>query len=147
MPNGHTAYLVDTSVWIEGLRSSGSPSIRSLLKPLIASGQAAITDWIILELMTGLRSGEGKDSLLQWFVPISRLSFDSSWWEDAWEHAARLRKHGVSPTAADCFIATVAIKHGVSLIHCDGDFEAMKPTLALRTIDWTGERTPRGRAP
>ena len=137
MSNGRPVHLVDTSVWIEGLRPHGSLSIQSLLKPLIVSGQTAITGWIILELMTGLRSGERKESLLQWLAPISRLTFESSWWDDAWEHAARLRKAGVSPTAADCLIATVAIKHDVSLIHCDGDFEAMKPTLALRTIDWT----------
>ena len=103
----------------------------------------AVTQWILLELMTGLRSREGKESLLQWFVPITRLGFDASWWEAAWEHAAQLRKIGVSPTAADCFIATVAIKHGVALIHCDADFEAMKPVIALRTIDWTKERDRR----
>ena len=102
-----------------------------------------MTEWILLELMTGLRSREGKESLLQWFVPITRLGFDVSWWEDAWEHAAELRRNGVSPTAADCFIATVAINHGVALVHCDADFEAMKPVIALQTIDWTRERTAR----
>ena len=143
MPNGHPTYLVDTSVWIEGLRPGGSPAIRSLLKPLIAGGQVALTEWILLELMTGLRSKEGKESLLLWFVPILRLAFEARWWEDAWEHAAQLRKNGVSPTAADCFIATVAIKHGVALIHCDADFEAMKPIIPLRTIDWTRDRARR----
>lgn len=132
-------YLVDTSVWIHGLRPGGSPAIRSLLKPLLVSGDTAITDWILLELMTGLRSSEGKDTLLQWFAPVTRLSFEPSWWEEAWEYAVRLRKDGVSPTAPDCFIATVAVKHRVSLIHCDTDFEAMKPSLPLHTLDWTGQ--------
>lgn len=136
-------YLVDTSVWIHGLRPGGSPSIQSLLKPLIVSGDTAITDWILLELMTGLRSSEGKDTLLQWFAPVTRLSFEPSWWEEAWEYAVRLRKNGVSPTAPDCLIATVAIKHRVSLIHCDTDFEAMKPSLSLHTLDWTGQLTRR----
>jgi predicted nucleic acid-binding protein len=89
--------------------------------------------------MTGLRSSEGKDTLLQWFAPVTRLSFESSWWEEAWEYAVRLRKDGVSPTAPDCLIVTVAIKHRVSLIHCDTDFEAMKPSLPLHTLDWTGQ--------
>lgn len=131
-------YLVDTSVWIHGLRPGGSPSIQSLLKPLIVSGETAITDWILLELMTGLRSSEGKETLLHWFAPVTRLSFEPSWWEEAWEYAVRLRQNGVSPTAPDCLIATVAIKHRVSLIHCDADFEAMKPSLPLHTLDWTG---------
>jgi predicted nucleic acid-binding protein len=41
----------------------------------------------------------------------------------------------VSP--ADILIATVAIKHEVTLLHCDADFEAMRPALSLRTLDWT----------
>jgi hypothetical protein len=130
-------YLVDTSVWIHALRPEGDSSIRSRLKPLIVSGETAVTEWIILELMTGLLSPERKDTLLRWFAPIARLAFQTSWWEDTWEYAARLRKRGLSPTAADCFIATVAIQHQVGLVHCDADFEAMRPTIPLKTLDWT----------
>ena len=130
-------YLVDTSAWIHALRPAGHPTIRSLLKPFIARGETALTEWILLELMTGLRASERKETLLGWLDPVTRLSFDHSWWEQAWEHAARLRKRGVSPAAADCLIATVAIKHNVALIHCDADFEAMKPTLPLQTLNWT----------
>ncbi len=130
-------HLVDTSVWIHALRPSGSLAIRSLLKPLIVSGDAAISDWIMLELMTGLRSSEGKESLLRWFAPVASLRFDPSWWEEAWDIAACLRKRGVSPTAADCLIATLAIQHKAVIVHCDSDFEIMKPTIPLRTLDWT----------
>ena len=130
-------YLVDTSVWIHALRPAGHPSIRSLLRPLIVSGETAITDWILLELMTGLLASERKEALLQWFAPITRLPFEAAWWDVALDHAARLRKRGTSPTAPDCLIATVAIKHQVPLIHCDADFEAMKPILPLQTLDWT----------
>ena len=130
-------YLVDTSIWIHALRPAGHPSIRSLLRPLIVSGETAITDWILLELMTGLLASERKEALRQWFAPVSRLPFEAAWWEAALDHAARLRRRSVSPTAADCLITTVAIKHHVPLIHCDADFEAMKPTLPLQTLDWT----------
>lgn len=130
-------HLVDTSVWIHALRPTGHPSIQALLKPLIISDDTALTDWILLELMTGLRASENKETILQWFAPIPRLHFEASWWEHAWDHAARLRKRGISTTAADCLIATVAIKHQVCLIHCDTDFEAMKPSLPLQTLDWT----------
>ena len=130
-------YLVDTSVWIHALRPSGQTAIRSLLKPLIINGDTAITDWIILELMTGLRTSERHESLLEWLTPITRLAFDLSWWPVAWEHAARLRQRGVTPAAADCLIATVALQHQIPLIHCDKDFETMKPILPLQTLDWT----------
>ncbi len=130
-------HLVDTSVWVHALRPSGHTAIRALLRPLILNGEVAVTEWILLELMTGLRTSERKDSLLQWFAPISRLPFEASWWEHAWDLAARLRREGVTPTAADCLIATVAIKHQAVLIHCDKDFESMKPLFSLVTLDWT----------
>ncbi|MDE3242103.1 MAG: PIN domain-containing protein [Nitrospirota bacterium] len=129
-------YLVDTSVWIHALRPSGQTAIRSLLKPLIINGDTAITDWIVLELMTGLRTSERQESLLEWLTPITGLAFDPSWWPIAWGHAARLRQRGVTPAAADCLIATVALQHKIPLIHCDKDFEAMKPILSLQTLDW-----------
>jgi predicted nucleic acid-binding protein len=57
-------HLVDTSVWIHALRPSGSVAVRERLRPLILNGEVAVTEWILLELMTGLRSSEQKDSLL-----------------------------------------------------------------------------------
>jgi len=87
--------------------------------------------------MTGLPASERKEALLQWIAPVTRLPFEAAWCEAALDHAARLRRRGVSLTAADCLIATVAIKHQAPLIHCDADFEAMKPTLPLQTLDWT----------
>lgn len=130
-------YLVDTSVWIHALRPAGHPEIRARLKPLILSGDTALTEWILLELMTGLTKSEHPDTLLQWFAPVARLPFEAAWWDKAWHYAGRLRKHGVSPTAADCLIATVALEHRVTLIHCDADFGAMQPALQLQTLDWT----------
>jgi predicted nucleic acid-binding protein len=130
-------YLVDTSVWIHALRPAGHAEIQTRLKPLILNAQTSVTEWILLELMTGLAKSEQPSSLLQWFAPVLRLPFHPDWWDTAWEFAGRLRKHGVSPSAADCLIATIAIKHHVTLIHCDADFEVMTPILPLQTLDWT----------
>jgi len=130
-------YLVDSSIWIHALRPAGNAEIQARLKPLIVEGQTAVTEWILLELMTGLVRSQQPSTLLQWFEPVPRLPFNPEWWEIAWELAGSLRRHGVSPSAADCLIATTAMKHEVTLIHCDTDFEAMKPTLRLQTLDWT----------
>ena len=75
--------LVDTSVWIHALRRTGSAAVRDLLRPLIVEDQAAITEWILLELMTGLSRSEQKEDLLRRFAPLTRLSFDAAWWEKA----------------------------------------------------------------
>lgn len=134
--------LVDTSIWVHALRPGGNPAIRAALRPLIVSGEAAVTEWILLELLTGLRASERNETLLRWFEPIARLDFGlGDVWEKTWETAAKLRRRGVSPTAADCLIAAVAMEHRVPLVHCDADFEAMKRAVPLRTLDWTGYLT------
>ena len=51
--------------------------------------------------------------------------------------AADLRKKGFTPSAADCFISTVAISHDVPLLHCDRDFERIAKHSEVKTIDWT----------
>lgn len=129
--------LVDTSVWIHALRPGGRAAIRDRLRPMIVSGEVAVTDWVLLELMSGLRASETPERLLHWFEPVPRLPFESEWWPKAWAHAARLRHRGVTPTAADTLLATVALEHKVPLVHCDADFEAMRAALPLRTVDWT----------
>ncbi|MBI3466500.1 MAG: PIN domain-containing protein [Planctomycetes bacterium] len=129
-------YLVDTSVWVEFLRKSGTPEIQERLRPIIREDQAALTDWIILELMTGLRSAEKPSSLLKRLEPVSRLPFPDGGWKSAWDLAASLRKRGVTPSAADCFLATIAIHHSVELLHCDVDFEHIAEHCALKTVNW-----------
>lgn len=126
--------LLDTSVWIFALRPSGSQKIQSRVRTVILNGEAALTDWIILELMTGLRKEQRADNLLEFFPPLSRLSFHESWWEKVWKLAATLRQKGISPSAADCLIATTALEHSLVLWHCDKDFEHIKRHSPLKTL-------------
>ena len=66
-------YLVDTSIWIQAFRPTGNAEIQARLKPLIVDGQTTVTEWILLELMTGLVKSEQPSSLLQGFTPVPRL--------------------------------------------------------------------------
>jgi predicted nucleic acid-binding protein len=136
-------HLVDTSVWVEFLRRSGSAVIQARLRPLILQGQVAVANWIVLELMTGLSRTEKPSHLLARLSPISRLPLPDEAWPRAWDLAAALRRHGVTPTAADCVIATIAMVADVPLIHCDGDFEDIRKYSALRTVDWRAALTSR----
>jgi predicted nucleic acid-binding protein len=133
-------YAVDASVWVEFLRPSGSRRIRQELEPLIRAGNVALTEWTILELMVGIRANERPESLLQRLAPVHRLLLSEDGWPQAWELAGKLRKKAVTPSAADCLIATVAISHGMPLLHCDSDFELIARHSDLHTLDWTNFR-------
>jgi predicted nucleic acid-binding protein len=130
-------HLVDTSVWVEFLGKSGSPAVQAQLRPLVLNADVALADWIVLELMTGLRATEKPTDLLQRLAPVDRLPFPPDGWSRAWDMASSLRRRGVTPSAADCYIATIAIAANVPLIHCDVDFAAIAKYTALRTADWT----------
>ena len=130
--------FVDTSVWVEFFRSGGNRIVRSDLQSLIQTDNVAITEWIILELMAGIRTTETASQLLDRLAHVRRLPFPDNGWNQAWDLAARLRKAGISPSAADCYIATVAMEHDVTLVHCDADFEMIaKHQKNLRTLAWT----------
>ncbi len=88
-------HLVDSSIWIHALRPAGNAEIQARLKPLIIEGQTAVTEWILLELMTGLVKSQQPSTLLQWFAPVPRLPFNPEWWETAWDLAGSLRRHVV----------------------------------------------------
>ena len=130
--------LIDTSVWIHALRRQPTVTpIQELLKPLTLSGSAAITEWVILELMAGIRTSEKADTFLRKMENLPRLGFLPENWNQAWTLAGELRKKGITPSAADCFISTIAIGHSVPLVHCDTDFELIAKHSKLRTVDWT----------
>ncbi len=129
--------LVDTSVWMHALRRRGNAEIRSQLRGLVVGGETAITEWILLELMTGLSRPEKGRDLLERFSPVHCISFRPEWWMKACGLAAALRRDGMSPGATECLIATVAIESSVPLIHCDEDFEVIRRHSHLQTIDWT----------
>ena len=130
-------YLVDNSVWIHALRRGGNQEIRSRLRTLVLAGETAVTEWILLELMPGLSRSEDAKGLLERFSPVTLIPFRQEWWAKAWDLAADLRKHGVTPSAADCLIATLALESSVAVIHCDQGFEAARRHSKLQTQDWS----------
>ena len=131
-------HVADTSAWVEFLRPSGSRKIQDELTYLIRAGTAAITDWIILELMVGIRSNQDSAQLLSRLIHVHRLQFPEDGWPRAWHLAASLRKKAVTANASDCLIATTAILHGAILVHCDSDYELIaKHEKDLKTLDWT----------
>ena len=131
-------FLVDTSIWIHALRPRGNRNIQEKLRPLILARQAALTEWIVLELMTGIRSTEEYKALSTFLAPVPRLPINLTCWESAYKLVADLRKKGTTPSAADSIIAAVSIHHEVPLIHLDEDFVRMVPHTKLEEIDWSG---------
>ena len=126
--------LVDTSAWVEYLRSTQTVTHRTLRR-LVQDGAALhTTDVIVMEVLAGARDDAHAERLRRL---LSRCEFVPTEGLDDFEGAAtiyrRCRRAGDTIRAlTDCLIATVAIRADVALLHADRDFEALARHTELR---------------
>ncbi len=131
--------LVDTSVWIDFFNGTSSP-FRSCLRNLLEKEEeVCISDFILTEILQGLKSDEdfalAKSHLLDF--PILKLSSPDSYIKAA-DLYRSCRKQGLPVRkTVDCLIAQTAVEHQASLLHNDRDFEhiASVSTLNIFVLD------------
>ena len=119
--------LVDTSVWIEFFKGTGS-SCQHLLHDLIeAEEDVCLADIILAEILQGIRKDndfkKARNFLLE-FPVYSLKGIDS--YIAAADIYRLCRKRGITLRGLpDCFIARIAIENGLTLFHRDKDFDAI----------------------
>jgi predicted nucleic acid-binding protein len=126
--------LVDSSVWVEFLRATGSPSHLRLRAALQDGTELASTDVVVMEILAGARDEVDRDRLRRLLYGFEFLGVDGP---ADYEHAAELyrlcRLGGETPRKlTDCLIATVAIRNDVELLCEDADFIAIARHVPLR---------------
>lgn len=126
--------LVDTSVWVDYMRGGNSPGRRALnrLKDT-AIGSIATTPPISMELLLGPTDELGVRRVERVLASVPSLVLEPVHDFDAAAAIFRaVRRSGRTPRSiVDCLIAAVAIRHGVTLLHRDADFEAIAAVTEL----------------
>lgn len=126
--------IVDTSVWIEYLRKTGSPS-HLQLRALIEEGHPiALSSPVLMELLAGATSDEKAARLRDMLASFHHLPVDDL---ADFEHAADIqrvcRSHGDTVRSLiDCLIAAVAIREDLPVLSADRDFEVIAKHTALK---------------
>ena len=116
--------LIDTSAWVEFLRDTSSPECREVDRLL--SSDIASCDVVSMELFAGARDDSHLRDLRGLLARTSLLDIQSVDYESAASLYRRCRAQGATVRRlVDCLIASVAIRHGVPLLHRDGDFAAI----------------------
>ena len=132
--------LVDTSVWIEYLRGTGSPAARALADLLRdRPDDVALTEPVTMELLAGARPSS-LPSLELLVAGLATVGVEPTLDFPAAASAYRAaRANGTTVRSlVDCLIAVVAARHGVELLHRDADYEvlaAVLPDLRTRPFD------------
>jgi hypothetical protein len=115
--------LADTSAWVEFDRATGSKIDERLTALIRNGGPLAVTEPVIMEVMAGARSDDRENELRRLLLRFDLLRFDALADFDA---AARIyrtcRRTGITPRGmVDCLIASVAHRHGATLLAADAD--------------------------
>jgi hypothetical protein len=132
-----TVVLVDTSIWIDFLRSPPGVAARRLDEVISAQIPFAIAPVILQEILQGARSAREFKRLklnltTQRFLhPLEPVET----YVAAADIYCRCRWAGITPrSATDCLIARIAIEHGASLLHNDADFDRIARVVRELTI-------------
>ncbi len=126
--------LVDSSVWIEYLRATGSSADLRLQRAIRGGEPVATTGQILMEVLAGAGGEEHERDLRRLLARAEYLPTEDP---SDFEAAARLfsacRRSGVTVRRlGDCLIAVVAIRAGVDLLHRNSDFDRIAACSALR---------------
>lgn len=116
--------LIDTSAWIETLRSDGDSRMKVAVTEATTDGRAVLCEMVLLELWNGARSDPGQQRFLKRLErDVECVPTTAEVWRRAHGLARTLRKAAVSVPAADILIAACARHHELEILHRDAHFD------------------------
>ena len=131
--------LVDTSAWVEHLRGTGSDIGQRLDRLIDEGAELVTTEAVVMELLAGADTPARELALEQLTSGLPVLSIDPAL---DFRRAAQIyvsarlgrEQYGgrTVRSLVDCLIASVALRHDVSVLHRDADFEAITAVTGLK---------------
>ena len=126
--------LVDTSVWSMALRRDAPadlPEVRALGDAL-SSGELVVTTGLILqELLQGFSGPRAREAILERFNSLPFLTPDRTDYIEAATLRNRCRRKGIQVGTIDALLASLSIRHELSILTTDGDFRRIAEVTEL----------------
>lgn len=134
--------LVDSSVWIEGLRRQGRLDVKVGLESLLEEYEACWCGPVKLEVLGGARA-QDRRRLSACFACIPYRPMNDAAWESAKELFWRLRDQGLTIPWNDVLVASLAREWNCRVYSVDAHFEALKAVgLRLYQPGYGGQYQP-----
>lgn len=124
--------LVDTSAWVEAFRGKDA-EIKGMVDSLLDSDRVVLCGVIELELIHGLKDKERRE-IIPLLDVLPFLEAERQDWRASGELLAALRSRGKTIPATDGLIATLCLRHKLTLLTLDKHFEGI-PNLKLLRAD------------
>lgn len=129
--------FVDTSVWSLAFQRA-PPSRAAEVERLEASlqrGDLVVTTGLVLqELLQGFQGPSARKRIIRHFSLLPVVSPEIDDHIQAAELRNRCRRKGVQIGTIDALIARLCVRHGLSLLTTDRDFESMAPHCGLSLL-------------
>ena len=124
--------LVESSAWVEFLRSTGSPACLRL-RELVRTENIAICDAVRMEVLAGARNQSNLHYLQRLLARTTPILMQSADYDAAAALYRHCRRQGETVRKLlDCLIAAVAIRAGIPVLHNDRDFDVIARHTELR---------------
>jgi predicted nucleic acid-binding protein len=127
--------FIDTSVWSLALRRDAPDSSRevAVLVRAIEAGETILTTGLVLqELLQGFSGPKSRDQLLDRFSAVPLLMPVRDDHVRAAELRNHCRRHGVQVGTIDALLARLCIRHDLTMLTTDLDFEHIANHSALK---------------
>jgi predicted nucleic acid-binding protein len=126
--------VVDTSAWVELLRSTRSTVHQALRRLILERADLAVTEIVVMEILAGARDAHEERELRGRLFAYRLLPLRGiAGYEQAAELHRACRSAGETVrTVTDCLVAVPTIEAGATLLHADADFEVLARHSTLR---------------
>jgi len=129
--------LADSSAWVEYDRASGSAADLRVSALIETEGPLCVTQPVVMEVLAGARNDRREADLRRLLRRFKLLRFDAvTDFDAAVIIYRRCRRVGVTPRGMiDCMIASVAGRHGATLLAHDVDLERVARVAGIDLDD------------
>lgn len=131
--------FVDTGVWSLAFRRDAlRPSVHvDALRAALDGGEEVATTGIVLqELLQGFAGPRARDLIIESFAALPLLAPDRDDHIAAAALRNRCRRSGVQVGTIDALLAQLCVRHGLTMLSTDKDFEALSGVVPLKL--WRG---------
>ncbi len=126
--------LIDTSVWIEYFRATGSPAATEVRRLLAEQpDHVAMCEPVAMEILSGAIDDSVHGRLERLVNGLPSLAVDGAvdFRTAAHIYRAARRAGQTIRSINDCLIAAIAIRHNAVVVHRDADFDVIGGITAL----------------